>query len=397
MSDLGLIGILVAALAIIAAAVAVIWLLRKARVRRRALRRADPANDYAIRTDWSRSTGTVNYSSFVYFDVDRDGRYGVADRPMAGIMVRLFDGQGGFVASSRTNNAGYANFTMSTSAVKAALRLPGAYRFSVSLPPGWRSPSANETQSMEFHLAPGSPTGLVSRDLPRPVGLAPVRSLAGRMAAGGSATLSVMANGQVLECRTLAPASAFRFELAEEADTIVITGGGLDRRLALSPYPADLGLLSPRPLADGAVLRTIGFDDVTQRGFRKIPCGHAGLEWRNLNAMAKDHTKDSEGYVNGNVSGDHVAYTSSGYPAEFSRETPFAFHSVLLSVAWLKAEGETALIESWRGEQLVASDEVVLSALTPLHYAPMLGEVTRVRLSAKHSWQMVVDDLVLAG
>ncbi|MBZ9995820.1 hypothetical protein [Mesorhizobium sp. BH1-1-4] len=397
MSNLALVGLLVAALAIIAAAVAVIWLLRRRHLSRRALRRANPANDYAVRTDWSRSTGTVNYSSFVYFDVDRDGSYGVADRPMAGIMVRLFDGQGGFVASSRTNNAGYANFTMSTSAVKAALRLPGAHRFSVSVPPGWRSPSANDTQSMQFELAPGSPAGLVSRDLPRPVGLAPVRTLAGRIAAADSATLSVMANGQMLERHTLAPALAFRFELAGEADMVVISGGGLDRRLALSPYPTDLGQLSPRALADEAVARTIGFDDVTGRGFRKIPCGHAGLDWRNLNAMAKDHTKDSEGYVNGNVSGDHVAYTSSGYPAEFSRETPFGFHSVLLSVAWLKAEGETALIESWLGDQLVASDEVVLSALTPLHYAPMLGEVTRVRLSTKHTWQMVVDDLVLAG
>lgn len=397
MSDLALVGLLVAVLAIIAAAVAAIRLLRKARLRRRALRRADPAKDYAVRTDWSRSTGTVNYSSFVYFDVDRDGSYGVADRPMAGIMVRLFDGQGGFVASSRTNNGGYANFAMSTSALTAAIRVPAAYRFSVSVPPGWRSPSANDTQSTEFRLAPGSPTGLVSPDLPRPVGLAPVRSLAGRLAAGGTATLSVMAQGQVMESLTLAPACAFRFELADDVDTVVITGGGLDRRLVLSPYPTDLGLLSPRAPADEAAARTIGFDDVTGRGFRKIPCGHAGLDWRNLNAMANDHTKDSEGYVNGNVSGDHVAYTSSGYPAEFSREMPFAFHSVLLSAAWLKAEGETALIESWSGDRLVASDEMVLSALTPLHYAPMLGEITRVRLSTKHHWQMVLDDLMLAG
>ncbi|TPM28197.1 hypothetical protein [Mesorhizobium sp. B2-3-4] len=397
MSNLALVGLLVAALAIIAAVVAVIWLLRRRHLGRRALRRANPANDYAMRTDWRRSTGTVNCSSFVYFDVDRDGSYGVADRPMAGIMVRLFDGRGGFITSARTNNGGYANFAMSTSSATAAIRLPGDYRFSVSVPPGWRSPSANDTQSMAFRLAPGSPTGLISQDLPRPVGLAPVRSLAGRMAAGADATLSVLANGQVVERRTLAPACAFRFELADEADTAVITGGGLDRRLALSPYPTDLGLLSPQAPADEAGLRMIGFDDVTGRGFRKIPCGHAGLDWRNLNAMAKDHTKDSEGYVNGNVSGDHVAYTSSGYPAEFGRETPFGFHSVLLSAAWLKAEGETALIESWLGERLVASDEVMLSALTPLYYAPMLGQVTRVRLSTKHHWQMVMDDLVLAG
>ncbi|BAV46720.1 hypothetical protein MesoLj113a_31860 [Mesorhizobium sp. 113-1-2] len=397
MHDFGLVEILLAAVVILVVAACVVWLLRKARVRRRAARRADPANDYAVRTDWERSTASVNYSSFVYFDVDRDGTYGVGDRPMAGIMVRLFDGQGGFVASTRTNNGGFANFAMSTSSANAVIRAPGTYRFAVSVPPRWRSPSANETQSQEFQLAPGSPAGLVSQDLPQPVGLAPARSLAGKMTAGGTATLSVMADGQELESRALAPGLPFRLDLAGEADMVVIAGGGLDRQLALSPYPTDLGLLSSHTLPNEASLRTVGFDDVTGRGFRKIPCGHAGLQWHNLNAMAQDHTKGSEGYVNGNVSGDHVAYTSSGYPAEFSRETPFGFHSVLLSAAWLKSEGEIALIECWLGEQLVASDQLTLSALTPLHYAPMLKAVTRVRLSTKHSWQMVLDDLMLTG
>jgi hypothetical protein len=43
----------------------------------------------------------------------------------------------------------------------------------------------------------------------------------------------------------------------------------------------------------------------------------------------------------------------------------------------------------------VAKDEIVLSALAPVHYAPMLKAVTRVRISTKHHWQAVLDDLVL--
>ncbi|MER9303052.1 hypothetical protein [Mesorhizobium sp. M0496] len=78
--------------------------------------------------------------------------------------------------------------------------------------------------------------------------------------------------------------------------------------MTLSPYPADLGLLSPQTADTDAALETIDFDDVTSHTFRKIPSGHAGLAWRNLNAMACDYTKDSQGYVNGNVSGDHVVY-----------------------------------------------------------------------------------------
>ena len=76
---------------------ALVW--RQARARRKARLRANPANDYAVRRDWSGSHGKLNYSSFVYFDADRDGRYGLGDRPMAGIMVRLHDGDGRFVAA----------------------------------------------------------------------------------------------------------------------------------------------------------------------------------------------------------------------------------------------------------------------------------------------------------
>jgi hypothetical protein len=327
-------------------------------------------------------------------DVDGDGTYGLGDRPMAGIMVRLYDERGGFLAGARTNPAGFANFPMATRRRRARIRAPGTYRFSVSVPPGWRASGANADQSIRLLDAPGSVVGLVGEDLPKPVGLAPDRVLSGRMPAAVEATLSVMGKGQLLESRPLGADTAFRIPLAVEADTVVVSGG-FDRQLALSAYPTDLGLLTPA-IAAGAALSTIGFDDVTTRGLRKVPTGHAGLSWRNINAMAGDHTKNSEGYVNGNVSGDHIAYTSSGHPAEFGRQQPFGLHSMMLTAAWLASEGETALIESWLGGVLVARNEITLSALTPCHYAPMLKAVTRVRLSTKHHWQLVVDDLVLA-
>jgi hypothetical protein len=62
----------------------------------------------------------------------------------------------------------------------------------------------------------------------------------------------------------------------------------------------------------------------------------------------------------------------------------------------LRSEGETALVESWLGDRLIASDTIILSALAPVHYAPMLTAVTRVRLSTSHYWQLVLDDLVVA-
>ncbi|MGX9148226.1 hypothetical protein [Mesorhizobium sp. 128a] len=371
---------------------------RQLRSRRKARLRENPANDYAVRGDWSDSRGQLNYSSFVYFDADRDGRYGLGDRPMAGIMVRLHDGEGRLVAAARSNRAGFANFKTSTKRRAAPIHVPGNYRFTVSVPPGWRSSSANEVQSQHVQSLPGSPTGLVTEAMLQPVGLFPARQLSGRVADNISASVSVTRNGQVVAVHSLGNGAGFRLDLPDDADAIDVTGDGLARRLALSAYPTEVGLLSPEnPAIDGdASLQTIGFDDVTGHGLRKVPSGYAGFIWFNLNAMARDHIDGSEGYVNGNISGDHVCYTSSGHPAEFSSDRPFGFHSVMLTAAWLKSEGETALIQSWLGDRLVASDTVILSALAPVHYAPMLAAVTRVCFSTRHYWQLVLEDLVVA-
>ncbi|MDX8452900.1 hypothetical protein RFM98_09045 [Mesorhizobium sp. VK9D] len=382
---------------VLAGAIALIAIaLRRRRKRRKARGNPNPAGDYAPRAKWGPTSGKLNFSSFVYLDADGDGTYGEADRPMAGIVVRLYDERGTFLASARSNAAGFANFPMSSKRRSAAIQRPGVYRFAVSVPPGWRASSANEDQPVRMLEAPGSMVGLAGEGLPKPVGLAPRRTVSGSTPAGTGATLSVMGKGQLLESRALPADAAFRFPLGIDADEIAIAGSGLDRRLRLSAYPVDLGLLSPGALAPDAALKAIGFDDITPRGLCKVPSGHAGLDWRNLNAMAHDHTANSEGYVNGNVSGAYIAYTSSGHPAEFGRAAPFGFHSVMLTAAWLTSEGEVALVESWLGEDLIARNEIVLSALAPVHYAPMLKAATRVRISTMRHWQAVLDDLVVA-
>jgi hypothetical protein len=388
--------ILWAVLAAAAAAFGVYSYRKHNRSGHRSRRRGDPSRDYAQRSDWSRSKGKLNYSSFVYFDVDRDGRYGLGDRPMSGIAARLA-GAKGHVLTSRTNGNGFANFTMSTARRRAHIGSPGNYQFAVSVPPGWGCTSGNEVQSREFRLIEGAPAGIGSNEMVKPVGLAPIRTLSGR-AGGAAAAISVLKAGQELFSETVPADASFRLKIPDDADTVAIEGPGLTRRLALSPYPAHLGVLSDErtPVTWGAALETIDFDGVTPLGLRKIPSGYAGLNWFNLNAIARDFHGSNHGYVNGNTSGDHTCYTSSGHPAELWSDRPFGFHSVMISAAWLSSEGETAKIESWRGETLVAVDEIVVSALTPVHYAPMLKDVTRIRFSSKHCWQLVIDDLVLA-
>ncbi|TPK92152.1 MULTISPECIES: hypothetical protein [unclassified Mesorhizobium] len=395
MADIILVA-LISAL-VLAGAVAIIAIaLRWRRKRRRARGNPNSARDYAPRAHWAPTSGKLNFSSFVYMDVDGDGAYGVADRPMAGIMVRLYDERGAFLASARSNAAGFANFPMSSKRRSAAIQRPGLYRFSVSVPPGWRASSANQDQAVRIADGPESMVGLAGEGLPKPVGLAPGRTASGSTPAGMEATLSVMGRGKLLERHALPADAAFRFPLGVDADEIAIAGSGLDRRLKLSGYPIDLGLLAPGALAPDAPLKTVGFDDITPRGLCKVPSGHAGVDWHNLNAMSRDHTPNSEGYVNGNVSGAYIAYTSSGHPAEFGRDAPFGFYSVMLTAAWLASEGELALVESWLGDEAVARDEIVLSALAPVQYAPMLQAVTRVRISTRHHWQAVLDDLIVA-
>ncbi len=385
------------ALVAIVAAAGLAYYLKRTRFQRLSRRRGDPAQDYAVRQDWSRSKGKLNYSSFVYFDVDRDGHYGLGDRPMNGIKVRL-SSAGDHLMSSRTNSNGFANFTTSTRSRRATIRKPGTYEFAVSVPPGWEATGRNEVQSRLFSRIEGSPSGIGSDEMVRPVGLAPIRTLGGRTAAGVTAAISFLKAGETLSREIIEENSPFLIRVPSEADAIVVAGAGVDRMLTLSAYPTHLGLLSSQRaiIEAGARLKTIDFEVVTPRGLRKIPSGFAGLNWFNLNAISRDFLEGAEGYVNGAVSGDHTCYTSTGHPAEIWSGRPFGFHSVMLAASSLKSEGEVARIESWRGDDLAASDEVALSALTPVHYAPMLDGITRIRLSTKHYWQIVVDDLTLA-
>lgn len=354
-------------------------------------------DDYAVRTDWSRSHGEINYSSFVYFDVDGDGCYGSSDRPFGGIRVRLMkDGQ--VIASARTNNNGFANFRSSSSSRSAPICRSGTYQFVVSVPDAFAVTSRNSTQSMEFKPRPGSISGIGSDEMLQPVGLTPDKVIKGRLPKNAKLSITALNGTLLVDEKQYASQTAFLYRVPAASDAVVFSIGGWTRRTQLSCYPIDLGLLDPQrgSLEPSRKTETIDFDSLNPRGLRKIPSGYADLRWFNLNAMTRDFTKNGQGYVNGNTSGDHIAYTSSGYPALVYSDTPFDFIGVHLSVAWLKAEGETAIIESWRGDELIAKDRVTLSALSPVFYNPGLPNITRIRLATDHYWQMVLDDLVMA-
>lgn len=357
----------------------------------------DPSEDYAVRVDWSRSAGEINFSSFVYFDVDCDGSYGIGDRPFGAIKVRLKK-DNDIVASARTNNNGFANFKSSVANISAPICKPGDYKFVVSVPTGFIVTTNNAIQSAEFKARPGSISGIGSDEMLQPVGLAPNRVISGHLPKKAKLSVKALHGSNVADDAEYFNQKAFRYPVPANADAVELSMRDLTRRVQAFGYPIDVGVLDPkRGLLDpDRKTETIDFDQINPRGLRKIPSGYAGLNWFNLNAMVRDFTANSQGYMNGNTSGDHIAYTSSGYPALIYSDKPFDFIGLHLSVAWLKAEGETGTIESWRGDDLVAKDSVTLSALTPVFYNPCLPGITRIRLASKHYWQMVLDDLVIA-
>jgi hypothetical protein len=352
--------------------------------------------DYLPRSDWSGSSGKLNYSAFVFLDVDRDGRYGIADRSLGGVLVSLSEG-GRIIATARSNANGFANFVSSTKKKSASIRAPGIYRFAASVPPGWRTTTENAVQEQTVFLSSGSISGLAAESMLQPIGLAPERNLRATVAQGEKAEITALADGRSVD-RTSVNEGRFSYSIPESADQVRVTTSSVDYCFAVCGYPIDAGLLTPgrdAPSA-GKTMEAIDFESVTTRGLRKVPCGYGSLDWSNFNAMARDFTPGSQGYQNGATSGDYIAYTSSGHPAEISSDQPFDFLSVAMSAAWRDAEGEVAEVTAWRGKSLISRDKITLSYLVPVIYTPRLGGVTSVKFTTEHYWQLVIDDLKIA-
>ena len=105
---------------------------------------------------------------------------------------------------------------------------------------------------------------------------------------------------------------------------------------------------------------------------------------------------DPEGYRNGVVSGEFLAYNGSGHPAAISSEKPFDFIGGYFAISTLDAQGETLTITGWRGTEQVYQEQMTLSALGPTYLAAQFEAVTRVEFRTAHYWQFTADDLLFA-
>ncbi|WP_332694000.1 hypothetical protein [Devosia sp.] len=347
-------------------------------------------HSYAVRTVWDEYTESdLNISVFVFRDANRNGIYDLEDRPMSGISI---DSSGvGQPASAISNSSGFANFTMSGTDRGADIKYEGSYQFDVQVPPRWAVTTGNERQTTRFELFPGSPADLVARPAPALVGLAPDLWIEGHSAK--PLTLAARSAGTLQEAMSN-EAGNFTFPVRPGNWQISSPTMPKPRQIAIAATPVRLTeswLLQQDPPSEIPSIEAT-FDDLQSEGVLKIPSGYMGLDWSNF-VMTHQKFYEPEGYRNGVLSGEFLAYNGSGHPATISRDKPFDFVGGYFGVSTLRAEGETLIITGWHDEQEVYRESMALSALGPIFLAADFRGVTRVEFTTEHYWQFTSDNL----
>ncbi|HXT19951.1 MAG TPA: hypothetical protein VN923_04295 [Thermoanaerobaculia bacterium] len=355
------------------------------------------------------SRGAMHYSGYVFRDRNRSGRLDLGDAPMAWVALAM-TAPDGRREMARSNLSGFANFDMSLHRRTAQIRAPGEYRFRLRVPPGWLVTTDNAEQRSRIERLDGAPGDLVSRDPIRPFGLAPELTLSGRClerrkdgSFAAAANARVEASGPDLRT-TRVPVGAdgsFRMAALVGGWELRIADGSsapaLVRHVVMRDAPVHVGGLvlgddSPAANASPASPAVVDFEGVTGFGTGKVPSGYAGLDWDYLNAL-DPLSVAPPGYVNTLASGRYVGYSSSGFAVTISRRGGFDFHGGYFGIGLQQAHGEHLHARAYRGDTLVADDEVVLSVLGPVWLDAEYGDVDRVVLSTARYWQFAVDDL----
>jgi hypothetical protein len=347
---------------------------------------------YPPREDWAQYwDGDLNISVFVFRDINRDGVYDVGDQPMSGIVVDAESQRSGETAWSSSNGSGFANFTMSGSDPETSIRSDGVHVFTVHVPDGWNSTTHNLVQPIRFITRPGSPADMIAITAPALVGLAPELTISGTMPApGNEAGLAGPAGESVLVSADdngdfVIPVEAGDWHCRAVPD-LSFTVATVPVRIARQWWEGE-GASGPETI--------VTFDDLQSEGVLKIPSGYNGVNWDNF-VMTHRKFYEPEGYRNGVMSGEFLAYNGSGHPASISSTEPFDFIGGYFGVSSLDAEGETLSITGWQGDVQAFHEDLTLSAIGPVYLAADFENVTRLEFRTAHYWQFTVDNLSLA-
>lgn len=359
---------------------------------------------YRDRVDESRQTDKINLSHYVYHDRNRNGDYDLGDIPASSIFV-LAHKDGRIHAQSETNENGYANFVTSIypNSEKPDIYEPGEYDFEVLAPSGWSVTSGNVRQSVSIVENQQRRSGLYLADYIKPVGIAQDTWVSGKLAAelarhNSSQMIEVYQAGKLLVRKQMEDDGRFKFDLPP--GEYELRAKQFRRAISLGMFPmyvGELGSIEPEAGKLKASDLLIGtFEDLSQIDLYKIPNGYLGLNWKDTNIIRRDFgSLSNQGYANGIVSGDYVAYSSQSRSIEISDSEGFDLESVYLSQAWAKAQGQLVEVRAYRSEEQVLLDRIKLSYLGPIEYSPALANINRVVFDPLSSWQLVMEDLTI--
>ncbi len=346
--------------------------------------------------------GDMNISCFVYRDINRNGIYDLNDRPYSGLPFTLERPDRDPVFGS-SNIAGFANFKMSLNNTDKPISSPGVYKV-IAKPRGdWHVTSGNLEQRLEIEELQGSPGGLVAAQTLKPLGVAPILSISGKIEPGENGDIqdySITATSPDNESTELTPSEEGKFSLPAsrgEWRLALTTPGDIkrSRSVIVGDYPVLMSNFSPEKNYSSKrdQVRIIGFDDLTTSDtLYEIPNGYGGLNWHN---WISTHHKfyQGSGYINATVSGEFLAYNSSGHPASISSDKAFDLHGFYIGVAWPKAELHDVLVTAWRQNTIQYQDKFRSSILGPVWFDAGYENITRVEFSTEKFWQLVIDDL----
>lgn len=356
------------------------------------------ADDYYPKRQWGKlSGGEMHTSSFVFRDLNRNGIYDLGDRPMKSVVVKLTKSDGRW-KTERTNINGFANFDMSLAKRDRDVVDPGRYDFLVIPPPGWSVSTGNAEQNAEYETLPGAPGDMISLKTSHPVGLVQDLTISGKAPAGAVVSLTAPdGTTNTVDVGKNGDFSATASEGEWQVAVALADGASAGQRkvtvgavpVVLSAFTSDFIGPEPDALPERGV---VGFDDLQHTAtVQEVPSGYGGLRWYNIVAM-HEFFAGGPGYINTAMSGEFIAYNSSGHPAQVWNDKPFDFEGAYFGVGWDDAEGETLILKGWRGDNQVYEDRVTLSAMGPVHVAADYRSITRLQISTEHYWQAAIDD-----
>ncbi len=342
-------------------------------------------------------------SCFAYRDTNRNGLYDMADRPYAGLEVRMVRPDG-----SRTrafsNISGFANFDLGIGQYhKMDIFAVGPHQVEAVPSAGFITTSDARAQTLTFVENKNAGGGLVAENNCVPMGVAPELFVAGTVSKadlGEGVNVHLVSSGGSSAPLPLDENGVF-YELLEPGKYVVritdaSTGKALERNVELTSHPVVLSTVTSleQPSASTQPLKTVTFDDLTVSDtLYEIPSGYGGLFWWQWIATHNKFYKGN-GYVNGTISSEFIAYDSSGQPGYMWTENgeTFDFVGTYINVAWPLGEKAPVMVKAWRGDKLVHTDKLFLRITGSVYLSADYRGITKLEFTHPNSERIVIDN-----